>query len=325
MRVAVISDIHANLHALHAVLAEIDAESPDAVWCLGDLVGYGPRPNECCELARERADVCLVGNHDLVALGGISIEDFNPEAAAAARWTIDALDDGSRAFLESLSPSADLERAQLFHASARDPVWEYVLTDEAALAMLRQHSLQQRPPAVNASDGRRRCDREPDGEFSGAVLRESRVDRRGIGLEGGCHPRHHRNRQVGAAQLELRRERPGYGLVNRNSRKTIGVILGLRDSRCQEAQGSEQREPSHQSRVSLGRHRAERVPRSPTLRGARANCVEITQGPEVPLAQNCAQARPETPEPEIVREPQSQRQIDPGRIRVYLPRVHRQY
>ena len=191
--------------------------------------------------------------------------------------------------------------------------------------MLRQHSLQQRPPAVNASDGRRRCDREPDGEFSGAVLRESRVDRRGIGLEGGCHPRHHRNRQVGAAQLELRRERPGYGLVNRNSRKTIGVILGLRDSRCQEAQGSEQREPSHQSRVSLGRHRAERVPRSPTLRGARANCVEITQGPEVPLAQNCAQARPETPEPEIVREPQSQRQIDPGRIRVDLPRVHRQY
>ena len=72
----------------------------------------------------------------LVALGGITIEDFNPEAAAAARWTIDALDDGSRGFLESLSPSADLERAQLFHASARDPVWEYVLTDEAALATL---------------------------------------------------------------------------------------------------------------------------------------------------------------------------------------------
>jgi predicted phosphodiesterase len=136
MRVAVISDIHANLHALHSVLAEIDAEAPDAVWCLGDLVGYGPRPNECCAIVRERADVCLVGNHDLVALGGISIEDFNPDAAAAARWTQQALDADSRAFLEPLSPSAALEQAQLFHASARDPVWEYVLTDEAALATL---------------------------------------------------------------------------------------------------------------------------------------------------------------------------------------------
>jgi predicted phosphodiesterase len=136
MRVAVISDIHANLHALHAVLAEIDVEAPDQLWCLGDLVGYGPRPNECCAVVRERATVCLVGNHDLVALGGISIADFNPEAAAAARWTQDRLDDASRAFLESLSPSAGLEQAQLFHASARDPVWEYVLTDEAALATL---------------------------------------------------------------------------------------------------------------------------------------------------------------------------------------------
>ena len=118
------------------MLAEIDVETPDEVWCLGDLVGYGPRPNECCEVVRERADVCLVGNHDLVALGGISIADFNPEAAAAARWTQEALGDDARAFLETLSPSADLERAQLFHASARDPVWEYVLTDEAALATL---------------------------------------------------------------------------------------------------------------------------------------------------------------------------------------------
>jgi predicted phosphodiesterase len=136
MRVAVISDIHANLHALHSVLAAIDAEAPDAVWCLGDLVGYGARPNECCAIVRERADVCLVGNHDLVALGGISIADFNPEAAAAARWTQEELDADSRAFLESLSPSAGPEQAQLFHASARDPVWEYVLTDEAALATL---------------------------------------------------------------------------------------------------------------------------------------------------------------------------------------------
>jgi predicted phosphodiesterase len=136
MRVAVISDIHANLHALEAVLEDIDREAPDAIWCLGDLVGYGPRPNECCARVRERADVCLVGNHDLVALGTLGIEDFNPEAAAAARWTAAALDEESRSFLSSLPPSAAPEHAQLFHASARDPVWEYVLTDEAATATL---------------------------------------------------------------------------------------------------------------------------------------------------------------------------------------------
>jgi diadenosine tetraphosphatase ApaH/serine/threonine PP2A family protein phosphatase len=137
MRVAVISDIHANLHALDAVLEVIDAEPPDAIWCLGDLVGYGPRPNECCARVRERADVCLVGNHDLVALERLSIEDFNFEAASAARWTREELDVESRTFLESLEPLAELERAQLFHASARDPVWEYVLSNEAALATMR--------------------------------------------------------------------------------------------------------------------------------------------------------------------------------------------
>jgi predicted phosphodiesterase len=136
MRIAVISDIHANLHALEAVLEAVDEERPDAIWCLGDLVGYGPKPNECCAIVRERADVCLVGNHDLVVLGRLGIEDFNLEAGAAARWSQDVLDDGSRSFLDSLAPSAGLEQAQLFHASARDPVWEYILTDEAALATL---------------------------------------------------------------------------------------------------------------------------------------------------------------------------------------------
>ncbi len=136
MRVAVISDIHANLHALEAVLGEIDEERPDSIWCLGDLVGYGPRPNECCAIVRGRANVCLVGNHDLVALGRIGIEDFNPEAAEAAQWSREALDDESRSFLDSLAPNAGVEQAQLYHASARDPVWEYVLTDEAALATL---------------------------------------------------------------------------------------------------------------------------------------------------------------------------------------------
>jgi diadenosine tetraphosphatase ApaH/serine/threonine PP2A family protein phosphatase len=138
VRVAVISDIHANLYALEAVLGEIDREPPDAIWCLGDTVGYGPRPNECCELVRERADRVLIGNHDLVALGSadVALEEFNPEAAAASIWTSEQLSEQSRAFLEGLEPTAEVDGAQLFHGSPRDPVWEYVLTELVALESL---------------------------------------------------------------------------------------------------------------------------------------------------------------------------------------------
>lgn len=136
MRVAVISDVHANHHALAAVLRALDAESVDEVWCLGDTVGYGPRPNECCDAVRSRADLCLVGNHDLVALGELTVTDFNDEAAAAAVWTRETLSAESRSFLEGLEPRATRENVETFHASARDPVWEYILTEEAAHATL---------------------------------------------------------------------------------------------------------------------------------------------------------------------------------------------
>jgi predicted phosphodiesterase len=136
MRVAVISDVHANYHALEAVLEEIDAARVDAVWCLGDTVGYGPRPNECCETVKRRADRCLVGNHDLVVLGELTVSDFNDEAAAAALWTAEVLTRPSRSFLESLQPTGEAEGVDLFHASARDPIWEYVLTEEAARVTL---------------------------------------------------------------------------------------------------------------------------------------------------------------------------------------------
>jgi predicted phosphodiesterase len=136
MRVAVISDVHANYHALEAVLQEIDAAKVDAVWCLGDTVGYGPRPNDCCSKVEEHADHCLVGNHDLVVLGELTVSDFNDEAAAAALWTSQVLTQPSRTFLERLKPLAEVDGVDLFHASARDPVWEYVLTEEAARATL---------------------------------------------------------------------------------------------------------------------------------------------------------------------------------------------
>jgi predicted phosphodiesterase len=132
-RVAVISDVHGNRHALDAVLAAIAAEEPEEIWCLGDLVGYGPQPNECCEIVAARADLCLVGNHDLVVLGSLDVADFAGDAAAAARWTQSVLGDDARAWLSGLHPSARVgDEVELFHGSARDPVWEYVLSEEAA-------------------------------------------------------------------------------------------------------------------------------------------------------------------------------------------------
>jgi diadenosine tetraphosphatase ApaH/serine/threonine PP2A family protein phosphatase len=134
MRVAVVSDIHSNLHALEAVLAAIDAETPDELWCLGDLVGYGPRPNECCAIVAERADFCLGGNHDLAVRGTIDLEEFGGDAAVAARWTREVLEPPAQEILSRLEPEGIVRGVSLFHGSARDSIWEYVLNDEAAVA-----------------------------------------------------------------------------------------------------------------------------------------------------------------------------------------------
>jgi len=136
MRVAVVSDIHSNLHALEAVLAAIDEEAPDELWCLGDLVGYGPRPNECCAAVAARADVCLAGNHDLAVRGTIDVEEFHGDAGMAATWTRDVLEPQWKELLDGLEPAGSAHGVALYHGSARDPVWEYVLSDEAALATL---------------------------------------------------------------------------------------------------------------------------------------------------------------------------------------------
>ena len=130
MRVAVLSDIHANLHALEAVLADLEHASPDEVWCLGDTVGYGAAPNECCARIRARADVMLCGNHDLAVIGSLDLAEFSGEAAAAARWTQTVLEDDHRRWLASLKPAVELRGAELFHASPRDPVWDYVLSED---------------------------------------------------------------------------------------------------------------------------------------------------------------------------------------------------
>jgi predicted phosphodiesterase len=134
MRVAVVSDIHGNLHALHAVLDAVSGERVDALWCLGDLVGYGPRPNECCEEVERAVSTCLAGNHDLGVLGRIPIEDFSDDAAAAARWSQTVLEPGARAYLEALESTGRADGVELYHGSPRDPVWEYVLGEGAAWA-----------------------------------------------------------------------------------------------------------------------------------------------------------------------------------------------
>jgi len=116
------------------VLEAIDREEPDELWCLGDLVGYGPRPNPCCEAVEGRAALCLAGNHDLGVLGELDLAEFTGDAVVAARWTRGVLAASADAYLSSLRPTARRDGVELFHASPRDPVWDYVLSTEAAVA-----------------------------------------------------------------------------------------------------------------------------------------------------------------------------------------------
>jgi diadenosine tetraphosphatase ApaH/serine/threonine PP2A family protein phosphatase len=128
MRIALLSDVHGNLPAFEAVLADVDATDVQEIWCLGDLVGYGAEPDGCVELARSRCDVCLAGNHDLVVTGEIDLGDFSSSAAVAAQWTREHISDGAMEFLRALRPEQDGHAVGLYHASPRDPVWEYVLS-----------------------------------------------------------------------------------------------------------------------------------------------------------------------------------------------------
>jgi predicted phosphodiesterase len=137
MRLALISDIHSNLPALEAVLADAEAGGVDQVWCLGDVVGYGAQPNECAALVQAQCQVCLVGNHDLAALEELDISTFSPAAAAAVRWTREAMSDGTREFLAGLEPSDETREIGLYHASPRDPIWEYVLWPDQAAQCIR--------------------------------------------------------------------------------------------------------------------------------------------------------------------------------------------
>jgi diadenosine tetraphosphatase ApaH/serine/threonine PP2A family protein phosphatase len=132
VRVAAITDIHANLPALEAVLAAVDDATVDEIWCLGDTVGYGAEPDECADLVRDRCALCLVGNHDLAVLGALDIGAFSEAAAEAVAWTREHAAERTLALLRGLKPEGEREGVALFHASPRDPVWEYVLSAEQA-------------------------------------------------------------------------------------------------------------------------------------------------------------------------------------------------
>jgi predicted phosphodiesterase len=136
MRAAVISDIHANLAALESVLGAIERSDVEEIWCLGDVLGYGAEPDPCADLVRERCDVCLVGNHDLAVLGALDVATFSEAAAEAVAWTQRNVEERTLELMRGLEPAGVRSGVELFHASPRDPVWEYVLSPEQADACL---------------------------------------------------------------------------------------------------------------------------------------------------------------------------------------------
>jgi diadenosine tetraphosphatase ApaH/serine/threonine PP2A family protein phosphatase len=128
MRVAIATDIHGNRHAFEAVIDAAERDGAEELWCLGDLVGYGGDPDASVELARRHCSVCLAGNHDLAVVDVLSLEEFSRGAALAARWTREVITPETREFLLSLEPQGSAQGVGLFHASPRDPIWEYVLS-----------------------------------------------------------------------------------------------------------------------------------------------------------------------------------------------------
>jgi len=129
MRYAIIADIHANLAAFTAVLDNIKRRGGvEELWCLGDIVGYGPDPRQCIELLRQYNHVCVAGNHDWAAIGKAATSEFNPDAAVACRWTAQQLSPDDIDYLENLPTVIQKEDFTLVHGSPREPIWEYLIS-----------------------------------------------------------------------------------------------------------------------------------------------------------------------------------------------------
>src|SRR3990170_7674184 len=137
MRCAIVSDIHGNLQAFRAVLAHAEQQGGyETVWCLGDVVGYGARPNECIDLLRGHPHLCIAGNHDWAAVGKLDLGHFNDTAAVAALWTQKVLRQDVRRYLLGLPTLREEGDVTLAHGSPREPIWEYLTSATRAAANL---------------------------------------------------------------------------------------------------------------------------------------------------------------------------------------------
>jgi diadenosine tetraphosphatase ApaH/serine/threonine PP2A family protein phosphatase len=186
MRIAVLSDIHANLPALDAVLKAIG--SVDAVWHLGDVVGYGPEPDAVVARLEEIGAVGVRGNHDAAAVGGREIEWFNPEARAAMEWTRRAIRPPTRAWLEALPERLVEGPFTLVHGSPRDPTWEYITSVPVARANLAAltsryglHGHTHVPIAYRDDDGRVEPIMPGDGSVLGLDARRTLINPGSVG------------------------------------------------------------------------------------------------------------------------------------------------
>ena len=135
MKALIVSDVHSNLEAFSSVIEDAGERSDlDEIWSLGDLVGYGPDPAAVIDLLREHKHRAVAGNHDLACVGKLSLEAFNQHAAAANTWTGDVLDEERAQFLRNQPLSLEVDEFTIVHGSPRDPIWEYVVSERAALA-----------------------------------------------------------------------------------------------------------------------------------------------------------------------------------------------
>lgn len=135
MRALIASDVHSNLEALQSVMADADARGGfDEIWSLGDLVGYGPDPAACVDALWGRPHRAVAGNHDLAAIGKISLDRFNAYAASANRWTAAQLSAEQAEFIAAQPLTLEADEFTLVHGSPRDPLWEYVVNARAAMA-----------------------------------------------------------------------------------------------------------------------------------------------------------------------------------------------
>ena len=135
MRALIVSDVHSNIEAFTSVISDAKYRSGfDEIWSLGDLIGYGPNPNECIELLSAHQHKAVAGNHDLASIGKLSLEAFNPYAKAANLWTAEQLSQEHVEFIATQELRLEIDEFTLVHGSPRDPVWEYVMTVDAAVA-----------------------------------------------------------------------------------------------------------------------------------------------------------------------------------------------